>query len=231
MLACGDETIVKGRMRIVTRPPAWQLPRASFALACWLACASAQASPSAYELLREARVHEGMREDDLAIRRYSEALALDPTLGDAYLGLAAERLRLGDVREAVRVFGTALSHVPGLTAARLGRAHAQRALGALREADLDLEAYVEETDDVQALRELATWYAEEGRPLAQLAAWRKLLASAERDGGDERLRREARLTVHALEVIVGTADPVRAPPDAPHASSVRRAMARIEGRR
>ena len=37
--------------------------------------------------------------------------------------------------------------------------------------------------------------------------------------------------MHALEVIVGTADPVRAPPDASHASPVRRAMARIEGRR
>jgi tetratricopeptide (TPR) repeat protein len=218
-------------MGTVSRLSARWLPGATLGAACWLSSGGAQASPSADELLREAHVHEGAREDDLALRRYAEALALDPTLGDAYLGLAAVRIRLGDVREAVHVFDAALSHLPDLAAARLGRAHAQRVLGALREADLDLEAYAAATDDPAALRELAGWYAEEGRPLAQLAAWRRLLERAERDDGDAPLRREARLTVHALEVIVGTADPVRAPPDEPHASAVRRAMARIEARR
>ena len=59
--------------------------------------------------------------DDLvAIRRYADALALDPTLGDAYLGLGALRLRLGDAREAERVFDVALSRVPSLSS-RAGR--------------------------------------------------------------------------------------------------------------
>jgi tetratricopeptide (TPR) repeat protein len=211
-----------------TLPTGWLGP---LGLACWLVSVPAHASPAANELVREASVHEAAHEDDLALRRYAEALTLDPTLGQAYLGLAGVRLRLGDVREALRVYDTALSHLPGLTAARLGRAHAWRALGATREADLDLEAYVATTEDAKALRELAGWYAEEGRPLAQLATWRRLLACAEREDGDPQIRHEVSLTVHALELIVGLADPVRAPPDAEHASPVRRAMASIEARR
>jgi len=194
-----------------------------------LVSAPASAS-SAEELVRQARSHEASHEDDLALRRYSEALALDPTLGEAYLGLGAARLRLGDAREAVRVYTTGLSHVPGLVLAWLGRGRARRALGARAEADADLEAYVASTEDPAAMRELAGWYAEDGRPLAQLGAWRHILALAEREGAPAD-RKEARLTVHALELIVGTADPVRAPWSDDRASPVRRGMARMEGRR
>src|SRR5258706_3635607 len=87
------------------------------------------ASSSAAELVREARAQEAGREDELAIRRYSEALSLDPTCGDAYLGLGALRLRLGDAREAERVYSVALAHLPSLATALVGRAEARRALG------------------------------------------------------------------------------------------------------
>jgi tetratricopeptide (TPR) repeat protein len=138
-------------------------------------------------------------------------------------------MQLGEVREAERVYDTALSHVPDLMKARLGRGRARRALGAMSEADADVEAYVEGTGDAEALRDLAKWYAEEGRPLAELAAWRRLLTSAE-ERHDVDARKEARLTVHALELIVAGADPVREPPG-PRASLVRRGMARMEQRR
>ncbi len=194
---------------------------------------------AAAELVREAHAHEAAREDDLALRRYAEALALDPTGGDAYLGLGALRLRLGDPREAARVYDLALSHIPGLPPALLGRAQARRTLGALTEADADLAAYAESTDGATdmktdgpardaALRQLAGWYAEEGRPLAQLAVWRRLLALAE-EHRDDAARKEARLTVHALELLVTGVDPVREPPR--EASPVRRGMARMEKRR
>src|SRR5262249_41928699 len=75
------------------------------------------ATSSAAELVREARAHEAAREDELAIRRYSEALSIDPTYGDAYLGLGALRLRRGDAREAERVYSVALAHLPALTTA------------------------------------------------------------------------------------------------------------------
>jgi tetratricopeptide (TPR) repeat protein len=190
--------------------------------------ARADTLPAAVELVREAHAHEAAHEDDLALRRYAEALSLDPTLEGAYLGLGALRQKLGDPREAERVYATALSRLPELWPALLGRAKARRALGELPAADADLETYVEATGDVAAMRLLAGWYAEEGRPLAQLAAWRKVLTCSER-GGDDRERKEARLTVHALELMVGTADPVRAPSE--QASSVRRGIARMEKRR
>ncbi len=202
--------------------------------ALMLATASARAS-SAEELVREARAHEEAHEDDLALRRYAEALTLDPTLGEAYLGLAALRLHLGDPREAERVYEAALARVPALAIARLGRARARRALGTPVEADADLEVYVAITDDPAGARELAGWYEEEGRPLAQLGVWRRILTFAERRA-DRALRKEARLTVHALELIVGAADPVRAPGGTiggrdSGATSVRRGMARMEARR
>ncbi len=199
------------------------------ALALMLVPGRALALVGADELVRQARAHEAVHEDDQALRRYTEALALDPTLESAYLGLGALRFRMGDVRESERVYDTALSHVPDLAVARLGRGRARRALGALLEADVDVEVYAATTDDADALRLLATWYAEEGRPLAQLGAWRRLLTKAE--GHDAALRKEARLTVHALEVIVAPADPVRTPPGGAQASAVRRGMARAEGRR
>jgi len=196
-----------------------------------LVAGEARAASVADELVREAHSPEAAHEDDLALRRYAEALTLDPTQADAYLGLGALRFRLGDVREAERVYDTGLSHVPGLAMARLGRGRVRRALGALREADDDLEAYVAATGDASVLRELAGWYAEEGRPLAQLAVWRRVLVLDEEGRGSMATRRDAQVTVRALELIVGSADPVRVPGGGAPASAVRRGIARIEGRR
>ena len=192
--------------------------------------ARADALTAAQELVREAHAHETAREYDVALRRYAQALELDPTLGDAYLGLGALRLQMGDTREAERVYDAGLSHVAPFPEAWLGRGRARRAMGELREADADVEAYAAKVDDAGALRLLASWYADEGRPIAQLATWRRLLTRAERTD-DPPAHKEARLTVHALELIVGTADPVHAPPGDAHASTVRRALARIEARR
>jgi tetratricopeptide (TPR) repeat protein len=210
-----------------------RLKRAHLALAVAVLTAlvgrHADATPAADELVRQARMHESAHEDDLALRRYIEAIALDPSSEEAYLGLGALRRKMGDAREAERVYDTALSHLPSLAAALLERGHARRTLGAAHEADRDLEAYIAATHDVAAMRELAGWYAEESRPLAQLAMWRRLLAEAELSGAVA-LRKEARVTVRALEILVDTADPVRVVPGE-HASAVRRGMWRMERRR
>ena len=103
--------------------------------------AQAQPPASAAELLRQAREHEAMNDDLVAVRRYTDALALDPTLGDAYLGLGALRMRRGDPREAERVFDVALSRIPALHRALVGRAEARWALGFRAEAEDDLDAY------------------------------------------------------------------------------------------
>jgi hypothetical protein len=58
---------------------------------------------SALELVQSARAHERAHEEDLALRRYMEALSLDPTCEEAYLGLGSLRARRGDLRESERV--------------------------------------------------------------------------------------------------------------------------------
>ncbi len=181
---------------------------------------------SAEQLVREARAHEAAQKEELAIRRYTEALSLDPTLGDAYLGLGDLRARRGDAREAERVYSVALEHVPSLRVALAGRARVRRALGMHDEAERDLLAYALETSDRAALKELAVWYGEDGRAPAQLAIWRRLLSLAEK-AGDVSLTREARTTVRALQILVGPADPVSAPSEG---DDVRRAFARMAKR-
>jgi tetratricopeptide (TPR) repeat protein len=212
------------------------MPRASSCLGLSLVLALSLLAPaaravsdavaSAAELVRQAKQHEAAHEDLVAIRRYTEALSIDPTNGDGYIGLGHLRLRRGDLREAERVFDVGLAHVPALTAALRGRAEARWALGFHEQAERDLEEYARVADDPHALKELARWYEEESRPPAQLATWRRIrvLAVAKKDAG---LEKEARTMVRALQITIGSADPVAMPPsDDP----VRRGLARLAKR-
>lgn len=165
---------------------------------------------SAQELVRSARAHEQAHEEDLALRRYMEALSLDPTCEEAYLGLGSLRARRGDLRESERVYSVALEHVPGLRAARLARAYVRRALGATALAVDDLLAGAD--DDISALRILASWHGEDGQTPAQLAVWRRIAAHAEATQHPALLH-EARTMVRALVLLVGPADPAASPPD------------------
>ena len=187
--------------------------------------ASAQTS-SSDELVRQARAREASHEDDVAARRYNDALRLDATHVDAYLGLGALRLRLGDYREAERVYSVALEHVPSLRRAMAGRARARWGLGVREAAVTEMELYLTFEPSVPALRELADWYGEDGKTPAQLSAWRRLVVMAF-DAGDAAALREARIKVRALQILVGPADPVAAPID-PNAA--RRIMAGVAKR-
>lgn len=177
-----------------------------FALLIVVPAKPARAS-SALELVRIAKAHELAHEEDIALRRYMEALALDPTCDDAYLGLGALRARRGDLREAERVYSVALEHVPQLTAARTARAYVRRALGLRADAVQDLLTAAGPTEDPKLLRVLATWYGEDGQIPAQLAVWRRIAARAE-SGDDAVLAHEAKTMVRALVILVGPADPV-----------------------
>src|SRR4051812_10074949 len=107
---------------------------AMMAVSASLHVAAPAAASSALELVRAARAHEAAHEEDVALRRYMEALSLDPTCEEAYLGLGSLRARRGDLREAERVYSVAIEHLPGLRSARLGRAYVRHALGAHVEA-------------------------------------------------------------------------------------------------
>jgi len=181
---------------------------ASMVLATCVATGAPASASSALDLVRSARAHEAAKQEDLAVRRYMEALSLDPTCDEAYLGLGSLRSRQGDLREAERVYSVAIEHLPGLRAARLGRAYVRRALGARTEAVDDLLTGGDE--DPAAMRILAGWYGEEGQTPAQLAVWRRIAARADATA-DAVLLHEARTTVRALLILVGPADPAATP--------------------
>jgi tetratricopeptide (TPR) repeat protein len=166
---------------------------------------------SADDLVEQARAHEAAHEDDIAVRRYSDALTIEPTHSAAWLGLGALRMRLGDAGEADRVYSAALDRVPTLHPALQGRARARWALGRHGDAERDLDLYATATGSEAALRELAQWFAQDGRAPAQLATWRRLLDLVR--GHDDPRETEARRMVRALVILVGGADPVAAPLD------------------
>jgi Tfp pilus assembly protein PilF len=180
---------------------------------------------SADELVQQAHDHEAAHEEPLAVRRYTEALAIDSTHPGAWLGLGALRMKLGDSAEAERVYDAALERVPALRPALRGRAEARWAEGRRGEAESDLDSYASLTGDVDALRELAGWFGSEGRAPAQLATWRRVLSLARGDGPE--LEAEARRMVRALVVLVDAADPASHPADA---DATRRAMALVARR-
>ncbi|HEY1694268.1 MAG TPA: tetratricopeptide repeat protein [Polyangiaceae bacterium] len=205
------------------RPP---LLCAALALALSLAAAPAGATSSSDELVRQARAHEAAHRDDLAVRRYMEALELDPTAEDAWLGLGALRLRTGEPAEAERVYDAALARVPLLRRAMAGRAHARWAQGRHAEAETDLDAYATGEADADALRELAGWYGSDGRAPAQLAVWRRLLAMAVH-ADDTPSEKEARRMVRALVILATGADPAAWPAEP---DPTRRALAHMARR-
>jgi tetratricopeptide (TPR) repeat protein len=202
----------------------WPIALALIATAC---CVSRVArGSSSDDLVLQARAHEAAHEDDVAIRRYTEALTLDPSNADAWAGLGDLRLKLGDASEAERVFSAALAHRPSLNCALHGRARARWVLGRHGEAEADLETYASEQHDGEAYRELATWFAADGRTPAELATWRTLLAIATR-AGDEAALKEARRMVRALVILVDGADPASSPIDP---GDTRRALALVARR-
>ncbi len=174
---------------------------------------AARAATSCEELVRSGRAHEAAGEPEVALRRYTEAVTLDATCGPAYLGLGSLRLRMGDAREAEHVSDVALEHVPALRGAFELRARARWAQGRQDDAESDMLAYAERASDprqtVAALVELAAWYDKTRRVPAELACWRRILATVPPD--DAAMVARARTMVRALEIFLGPADPVTSP--------------------
>ena len=182
---------------------------------------TASASPSSQELVRQAQARESAGEDDIAARRYTDAIGLDPTDRAAYLGLGALRLRHADAREAERVYDLGLARLPDFSAALRGRAEARWSAGDHRAAEKDLEACALRSGDARMYDELASWYATDGFYPAELALYRRLLATGE--APDPKVA----ALVRALSILVGPADPATQPATN---DPTRRGLARIARR-
>ena len=154
------------------------------------------------------RAFELERRGDIAqaLREYTECIAIDSTLGDAYLRLGALRERMGDAREAELVYSEAVRLSDSQSHALLQRSHLHRAAGQRALALADLEASVELEPSAEALRELGQQYVEMQAWSAALAALRRL-ASLALETGDRAAFESARLEVRALRVLAAETDP------------------------
>lgn len=158
------------------------------------------------------RASELERRGDIAqaLREYSETIAIDSTLGEAYLRLGALRERMGDAREAELIYSEAIRLGDSRAQALVQRSHLHRAAGRSRQAVDDLEAAVELEPNRQALEELAQHYVEAHAWPAALATFRRIASSAQQSG-DAVAAERARLEVRALRVLAAEADPSTEP--------------------
>jgi tetratricopeptide (TPR) repeat protein len=169
---------------------------------------SAAHASSATELVASGKRAEASHEDDVAARRYTDALALDGTLDEAWMALGALRTRQGDLREAERVYAVFVSRRQASVAAHLAHAESLHAIGRTEEAaaEIDIVARVAPRER----KRLGVWYAEDGLYPAALATWRAVLAQAVSEGDDE-TSTEARAMVRALVLFAKPCDPAAFP--------------------
>ena len=186
------------------------------------------ASSAAAELTRQGREHAEKGDDALAMRRFSDAVRLDPSYGPAYLELAAARERAGDLVEAERTYDVAIEHIPSFVPAFRARAALLRRMGDIAREIADLEHLARVAEGPDTLRALAARYVEDRAWPAALATFRRLRTLAERSG-DEQLVRESTVQVRALAVLCAELDP--AVGGAEHHDWVRRALASVARRR
>lgn len=162
------------------------------------------------------------------MKRFSEAVHLDPSYGPAYLDLAAARERARDYVEAERTYDVAIEHVPNFVAAFRARAALLRLMGEFSRETADLEHVARLAEGPETLRALATRYVENKAWPAALATFRRLRVYAEQNG-DEQLARDSTAQVRALMVLCGELDPVAA--GVGERDWVRRAIASVGRRR
>lgn len=194
----------------------------------------ASPSSSAQLLVAQGREREIAGDPLTALKRYGDAIALDPTCEDGFLSLTALRERRGELGEAEQVATEGLTRLPGSIPLVVARAHVRRLFPGGGKLDLaadDLRHALAAAGGTAAertvLRELVALKRAQGEPAAELAAWRRLLAIG-RAEGDDALSKEASLQARALGRYVGEVDPAlggRSDVDA-----VRRAIAAIARR-
>lgn len=174
---------------------------------------SATPSSSAALLVQQGKASEAGGDDHTAIKRYGDALIIDPSSEEAYLALALLREKRGELTEADDVCTVGLTRAPVSVDLFLARGRIRRELGEMTAASDDLRrALVSEgatgsSREIAILRERIALERERAAPAAQLGAWRRLLVIA-RATHDAALEKEASVQARALGLYVGDVDPV-----------------------
>ncbi|MGZ3422962.1 MAG: hypothetical protein ACXVEF_03635 [Polyangiales bacterium] len=173
------------------------------------------ASPasSAELLVKQGKASEASGDDLVAIKRYSDAMMIDPSSEAAYLALAAVREKRGELLEADEILSVGILRVPTSVDLLIAQGRVQRRRGhpseaadALRQATR-LEGATGSPREIAILRERATLERERLAPAAELSVWRRLLAIA-RQNDDSKLEKEASVQARVLALYVGEIDPV-----------------------
>ncbi len=174
---------------------------------------SAAPSGSAALLVTQGKQREADGDELAAIKRYSDALAIDPGHEEAYLALGALRTKRNELVEAESVYDVAAVRVPGSRAVAFERGRVRRLRGRFAEARLDLrrawllEGNTSSPEELAIVRELIAIAHEQREPAAELLGWRRVLAIA-RARSDGALTKEASVKSRALALFVGEIDPV-----------------------
>jgi len=173
-----------------------------------------RASPasSAALLISQGKQKEADGDELTALKRYADAVAMDPTSEEAYLALGALRTRRGELSEAEEVYSAAMKRIPASVELVFGRARSRRLWGrhALAAEDLTralmMVGSAGSSREITIVREVIALKREQKEPAAELSGWRRLLAIAKQTN-DVALAKEASLQVRALGIFVGDVDP------------------------
>jgi tetratricopeptide (TPR) repeat protein len=174
---------------------------------------AAAPSASASLLVAQGKQKEADGDELSAIKRYSDAIAIDPVNEQAYLALGALRTKRNELTEAEGVYDVAVIRVPASRALFVARGKVRRLRGHALEARQDLrrawllEGNTATPEELEIVRELIAVAHEQREPAAELLGWRRLLAIA-RARGDATLTKEASVQSRALAILVGEIDPV-----------------------
>lgn len=174
---------------------------------------SAAPSASAALLVSQGKQREADGDELAAIRRYSDAIAIDPVNEEAYLALGALRTKRNELMEAEGIYDVAVLRVPGSRLLLLARGRVRRLRGYPYEARTDLrrawalEGSTSSLDELSIVRELIAVAHDQREPAAELLGWRRILAIG-RARNDEALTKEASIQARALALFVGEIDPV-----------------------
>lgn len=174
---------------------------------------SAAPAGSATLLVSQGKQKEADGDELAAIKRYSDAIAIDPSNEEAYLALGALRTKRNELGEAEAVYDVATIRVPASRAVFFHRGHVRRLRGRSADARLDLrrawllEGTSSSLEELAIVRELITIAHEQREPAAELLGWRRVLSIA-RGRGDAALTKEASVQARALAMFVGEIDPV-----------------------
>lgn len=175
----------------------------------------------AHLLLERGRSAQLRGRTALALRHFSEAVRLAPTLEQAYLHLAQIRLQMGNAEQAREVLRVAIARARPAPNAQAELAQLEHAVGRRTSALSLLRQACETTDRLELWQQLAQWYLQERNHPAALSVWRHL-------SHHPRVPPDADVSVAALRWLSAELDSVSAGSDSD--DWVRRSLAKLDRR-